>query len=547
LKLSRLATIYEAIAEATGEPERVAILRDLFRSLDRKTLAAVAHLTAGEVVDPVLSDTLGIGPGTIRDALAGLTGRSPAEVVEAVRRSGDLSAGAADLVGGEDTLTVTELWRRVNRAVERDEDRRALIEWVYAHTTPEGARYFTRMVLGQMRIGIGLGALIRAISRAFEVEEDVLQRLYALSDDIGMVAVRASRGRASVMRAGLELFRPYQFMNAQKVDDPAEIFERLGGGPIIFEVKYDGARLQIHIRDGAPLEIRLYSRRLNDVTAALPDVVAALRRGWKGGDAIIEGEAVAYDATLQRKQPFQAVLTRLGRKYDVEETARETPFILYLFDILYHKGEELMSLPEKERRSRLRKLFRVGDRLKLTADLVTSDPAEEDAFFRAAIEEGHEGLVAKDPDAVYVPGRRTENWMKIKPAFETLDVVIVGGIWGSGRRKGTLSSLIVAVRDDERLLTVGKVGTGFSEQALRDLTAKLEPLIVGGSGRSVEVEPSIVIEVDFQGIQKTSAYDAGYALRIPRFKRERIDKSVREADTLERLLRLYTSSLREGR
>jgi DNA ligase-1 len=155
--------------------------------------------------------------------------------------------------------------------------------------------------------------------------------------------------------------------------------------------------------------------------------------------------------------------------------------------------------------------------------------------------------VAKDPDAVYVPGRRTENWMKIKPAFETLDVVIVGGIWGSGRRKGTLSSLIVAVRDDERLLTVGKVGTGFSEQALRDLTAKLEPLIVGGSGRSVEVEPSIVIEVDFQGIQKTSAYDAGYALRIPRFKRERIDKSVREADTLERLLRLYTSSLREGR
>ena len=150
--------------------------------------------------------------------------------------------------------------------------------------------------------------------------------------------------------------------------------------------------------------------------------------------------------------------------------------------------------------------------------------------------------MAKDPEAVYVPGRRANNWMKLKPAFETLDVVVVGGIWGSGRRRGTLSSLVVAVLDKDRFKTVGKVGTGFSEATLKELTAKLEPKIIASRGRNVEIEPEMVIEVDFQDIQKTTAYDAGYVLRIPRFKRERTDKSTREADTLARLKRLYNQS-----
>jgi len=151
--------------------------------------------------------------------------------------------------------------------------------------------------------------------------------------------------------------------------------------------------------------------------------------------------------------------------------------------------------------------------------------------------------MVKDPDGVYVPGRRTEQWMKLKPAFETLDVVVVGGIWGSGRRKGLLSSLIVAVRGGRgEFLTVGKVGTGFSEAVLRDLTARLEPKIITTRGHTVEIEPETVIEVDFQDIQKTDRYGSGYALRIPRFKRERTDKSIREADTLQRLKRLYNSS-----
>jgi DNA ligase-1 len=162
-----------------------------------------------------------------------------------------------------------------------------------------------------------------------------------------------------------------------------------------------------------------------------------------------------------------------------------------------------------------------------------------DRFFQAAVTAGQEGIMVKDPNGVYIPGRRTDKWMKLKPAFETLDVVIVGGIWGSGRRKGMLSSLIIAIQGSKNeLLTVGKVGTGFSESVLKDLTERLVPRIIISRGHTVEIEPEIVIEVDFQGIQKTDRYSSGYALRIPRFKRERIDKSIKEADTLTRLKRL---------
>jgi DNA ligase-1 len=275
----------------------------------------------------------------------------------------------------------------------------------------------------------------------------------------------------------------------------------------------------------------------------MPDVAEALRQAWKGKDAILEGEVVAFDPALKEKQAFQAVLMRLGRVHNIEEKVREIPLVLYLFDLLYYDGHDLMDEPQSERRKQLRKLFRSTERVKITDEIVSDRIADEEKFFKQALRAKHEGLMVKDPDAPYVPGKRTDHWMKIKPQFETLDVVVVGGIWGSGRRRGLLSSLVVAIRDKDEFRTVGKVGTGFSEEILKDLTAKLEPKIITTTrGRNVEIEPLMVIEVDFQDIQKTNRYRAGYVLRIPRFKRERIDKSTREADTLERLKRLYQQS-----
>ena len=540
MKFSELAAVYERISAAKNDPARVSLLAEVFGSADAKTLEAAAHFTLSEAVDPQLSDRLGVGPGTIRSALARMFHLNAEEINDEVKRTGDMSEVVAAHVKGADSLTVEGLWRRINRAVEKEEPREELVEHVFRNTTAAGANYFTRIILNQMRIGAGLRTIARALASAFNVEAREVEHLYAMTNDIGLVAARAKKGSKALGRAGLTLFRPYQFMNAQKVDDPREIFEKLRGKRILFEVKYDGARLQIHLkRDGRETEVRFYSRRLNDDTRAMPDVAAALKKAWKGGDAILEGEAVAFDPALREKQPFQAVLMRLGRVHGIEEKAREIPLVLHLFELVYDDGEDLMNVPQAERRARLSKLFRTTDRVKMTESVTTDSPDEQAAFFRRAIEEGHEGLMAKDPDAVYVPGRRAENWMKIKPAFETLDVVITGSIWGSGRRRGLLSSLIVAVRDRSGFKTVGKVGTGFSEEALRELTARLEPAIIATRGRDVEIEPSIVVEVDFQDIQKTARYAAGYALRIPRFKRVRTDKSTREADNLERLKRLY--------
>jgi DNA ligase 1 len=539
MKFSKLAQTYDRVQQAKNEPGRIQILAKLFAGLDKRTLEAVAHLTVGELVDPQFSDKLGIGPGTIRAALASASVHTEAEIEDEIRRTGDMSEVVARLARGSDTLTVDDLWQRVNRAVQRDEDRLQLLADVFAKTSPDGAKYFTRMALNQMRIGVGFGTLARAIARAFDVEAAQVEHLYAMTNDIGLAATRAKQGARSLERAGITLFRPYQFMNAQKIDDAREIFERLRGKQIIFEVKYDGARLQIHLKRGKPDEIKFYSRRLNDDSAAMPDIAEALRKAWKGGDAILEGEAVAFDPELKEKQPFQAVLMRLGRVHGIAEKAREIPLVLYLFDLLYHDGVDLMRQPQSERRRQLKKLFRQTDRVKMTDEVVSDQLRDEEKFFKQALRAKHEGLMVKDPDAPYVPGKRTEHWMKIKPAFETLDVVVVGGIWGSGRRRGLLSSLIVAIRDRDEFKTVGKVGTGFSEETLKDLTAKLEPKIITTRGRNVEIEPEMVLEVDFQDIQKTTRYRAGYVLRIPRFKRERTDKSIREADNLERLKRLY--------
>jgi DNA ligase-1 len=542
MKFSELAQTYDELQQTKGEPQRIRVLVELLRGLDKKTLGAVAHFTVGELVPPQLSDKLGIGPGTIRAALVDITGRTADEIDDEVKRTGDMSEVVARTVRGSDRLTVDELWRRANRAVTRDEDRLKLVGEIFASTLPVGAKYFTRMALNQMRIGVGFGTLTRALASAFDVDARLVEHLYAMTNDIGLTAATAKKGRKSLERTGLALFRPYQFMNAHKMDDHAEIFRRLKGKQIIFEVKYDGARLQIHLKRGDPALIKFYSRRLNDDSAALPDVAEALRRAWKGGDAIMEGEAVAFDPALKEKQPFQAVLMRLGRVHNIQEKAREIPLVLYLFDLVYHDGRDLMDRPQSERRDELKKLFRTTARVKMTDAVVSDKMTDEEKFFRQALSAKHEGVMAKDPDAPYVPGQRTDNWMKIKPAFETLDVVVTGGIWGSGRRRGLLSSLVVSIRDKDRFKTVGKVGTGFSEALLKELTAKLEPKIITTRGRNVEIEPEMVIEVDFQDIQKTNRYAAGYVLRIPRFKRERTDKSVREADNLERLKRLYKQS-----
>jgi DNA ligase 1 len=311
-------------------------------------------------------------------------------------------------------------------------------------------------------------------------------------------------------------------------------------GTAAVEWKYDGARVQIH-KDGDL--VRIYSRRLENVTSSLPEVIKAVVSQVKARKVILDGEAVAMGPD-GRPRAFQDILKRFRRKYNVEKLAAQIPLHLFLFDILYLDGETLIDLPLSERRSRL---VQVADK-SITADQVlTGDPAAVDAIYKGALKAGHEGVMIKNPGSVYAPGKRGKNWLKIKPIMETLDLVVLGATWGEGRRATYLGSYRLACLDPETgdLLDIGWVATGLSDEALSELTELFRDKILVQKGMEVELRPKVVFEVAYEEIQKSQNYSSGYALRFPRLIAVRDDKSPEEADTLSRVISLY--KLQRGR
>ena len=372
MKFSELANIYDQISNARNDAARVKVLSDAFKNADTKSLAAIAHLSFGELVPPELNGQLGIGPGAIRKQIAELADKDVSEIDDEVRETGDMSEVAARYADGRDTLKVDELWQLLQETVKKDKSRPAMLEKIFTNTTSAGAKYFTRMALNQMRLNVGLGTMTRSIGKAFDVSPSAVEHLYAMTNNIGLAAVQAKKGETALEHSGVELFHPYQFMNAHKVDDADLIIpaDKPSKKNWILETKYDGIRLQIHTQK-KPWKVTLYSRRLNDDTGSMPDVVEAIKKAWKGGDAISEAEAVAFEPTMKKRLPFQAVLQRFGRKHSVAKMVDEIPLVLYLFDVLYDDGESLFNVTQKERRSRLEKLFKPSDRVQITDSRVT--------------------------------------------------------------------------------------------------------------------------------------------------------------------------------
>jgi DNA ligase-1 len=296
-------------------------------------------------------------------------------------------------------------------------------------------------------------------------------------------------------------------------------------GAVAAEYKYDGTRIQFHKKGS---EVHVYSRKLEEVTTAIPDVVRRLSAATTR-DVILDGEAVAMKDG--RPMPFQFVLRRFRRKYDVEEQAGKIELVPYIFDILVLDGETLIDLPFRERRKRL------GEALTdhVTPQLVSDDPAAIETFYNAALDAGHEGIMVKDLDSRYQPGVRGKHWVKVKPEVDTLDLAVIGGEWGEGRRAHLFGSFLLACQDRGRLLPVGKVATGLSDEMLATLHEALKDLVVSEKGKEVSFEPRVVFEVGYSEIQSSPNYESGFALRFPRFIRLRDDKGVDEIETLESL------------
>jgi DNA ligase-1 len=373
--------------------------------------------------------------------------------------------------------------------------------------------------------------MAEAIAKAAEVPASTVRRALMFSGDLAEVAVAAlSRGREGLARFSIQLFRPVQPMLAATAEDVAEAIERFQTTEL--EYKLDGARVQVH-RAGD--EVRVYTRGLNDVTAAVPELVeGALALPVR--EIILDGETLAFRGD-GKPHPFQVTMRRFGRKLDVERLRQELPLDALYFDLLYLDGASLTDRPASER---VEALARVLPAQLTIPRAVTGDPEEARAFLRRALAAGHEGIMAKDLDAPYEAGRRGQSWLKLKPAH-TLDLVVLAAEWGSGRRRGWLSNLHLGARDPVGggFVMLGKTFKGLTDELLEWQTRRLLELETARDDYTVFVKPELVVEIAFNDVQHSPHYPAGMALRFARVKRYRTDKRPEDADTIATVRQIF--------
>jgi len=532
-----------------GSIEKTALLASFFSELDEAELLVVPSFVMGSAFPASSEMLLGVGPSTLYEALSKATGASSAEINGILRRTGDVGAVAAEVVEKRkpatlsafikaDSLSILDVHSRFLELARASGKRSQGVKmkhlrYLFGEAGPLEARYIARLALEDMRIGVGEGIVRDAIAKAFDRTAEEVERGYNFTNDLGLVAQKAKEGRLSDLT--IEIGRPIKMMLAQLGSGiPGSVAEM---GTAAVEWKFDGSRVQIH-KNGD--EIEVFSRRLENVTRSLPEIVGFVREYIRAESAILDGEAVARGED-GRPLPFQEILKRFRRKYKVERTAKKIPLELWLFDLVYLNGRVLIDESLRERR---RLLEEVGDSKILATQTVTADPEKVTEIYQEAIGAGHEGVMLKSPESPYAPGKRGKNWLKIKPVMETLDLVVIGARWGEGRRASFLGSYRLASPDPDtgRLEDVGWVATGITDEMLVELTDLFRELIlVSGEGMEVEVKPEVIFEVAFEEIQKSKNYSSGYALRFPRLVRVRDDKALEEADTLDRVATLYAT------
>jgi DNA ligase-1 len=409
-----------------------------------------------------------------------------------------------------------------------------IAEGLLNRASPAEAKFIIRMLLGEMRTGFQEGLLAEAVAKAFNVSSDLVRKAAMMTGDLGVVAEAAKTGGEPAV-SSIEL-KPFRVVKPMLAAMSSGVKEALmeHGGTSAFEYKLDGARVQIHVSDGT---VRIWSRRLTEVTDSLPEIVKLVQSKIKASKAILEGEVVAIGRD-QKPLPFQHLMRRFRRKHEVERSVQEIPTELHLFDLLYANGESLIDKPYTERRERLSE---VANGMELVKSIVTSDASAAQKFLEKALSAGHEGLVAKSLNGYYTPGTRGKKWLKIKQVMEPLDLVITEAEYGYGRRHEWLSDYTLSARDEEtgKFMPLGKTFKGLTDEEIKEMTTRLKSLMIAKRGRKIILKPEVVVEVAFNEIQESPKYDSGMALRFARITRIRLDKSPEEADTISRVRSLY--------
>ena len=543
--LQGFAEIAESVAATTKKLAKAAILGAYLRALNDADLSRATRYFAGQQFAQSDSRTTNVGGSIISAALSEATGVSLEDMSPRYVKLGDPGDLAMEIVAEAKrsaaipSITLVEVESTITRLSETrgTKNKTAILSNALHRASPLEAKYLVKLLAGDLRIGLREGLVEDAIARAFEQSLDDVSYANMLLGDIGETAVRA---RAADLRdVSMRLFHPIKFMLATPAADLTDI-ARTMPTEFVVEDKFDGIRAQAHVKDG---RVAIYSRTMDEITHRFPELLEPLKA--LPTDVIIDGEVVpaSDDAIL----PFSELQKRLGRKNVGTQLLIAVPVVLVAYDLLYASGEVLINKPLAERREMLERLVPAAGPLRLSAGKLFRDAADLDDEFSAARQRGNEGLMIKSPASIYKPGRRGRDWLKLKRAIATLDVVVTAVEVGHGKRKHLLSDYTFAVRrsaEDGELLNIGKAYSGLTDKELTELTEwfRNHTLQEFGHGRVRLVEPSIVIEVTFDRIQPSKRHKSGFAMRFPRILRLRPDKLPEDIDTLDTVKRLVETT-----
>ncbi|NVO66541.1 ATP-dependent DNA ligase [Methanofollis tationis] len=543
MDFAEFSRICEEIEGISGRLEMIDVIAGVLSSLSNDELPVFVRFVMGRVFPDWSPLKLGIGPNLLYEAVGYVAGRKKAAVVAAVNETGDVGLAVERLLATKsqtsfftEPLTLTGVYADCTRIATTDgtrsqREKLRIIEGLLGNAGALEGRYLSRLLLEELRIGVGEGNVRDAVARAFAVDVSLVAHAHQALNDLGEVALLARQGEEALRAVRIEPFRPVKMMLAQQGTIGEMVADH---GAVAVEYKYDGTRFQFH---KVGKECRMYSRKLEDVTAAVPDVIEALDRAIPH-DVIVDGEVIAVKDG--RPRPFQFVLQRFRRKHEVEEAIGRVDLVPHLFDILYLDGETIIDRPFFERR----KILEETASAYLAPQWVSDDVSRLEEIYADALDAGHEGVMLKTLDAAYTPGVRGKNWIKIKPAVDTLDLAVIGAEWGEGRRARLFGSFLLACQQEGELLPVGKVATGLSDESLAAIYDLLKDLVIAEKGKEVVLEPAVVFEVGYAEVQKSPTYASGYALRFPRFVRVREDKGVDEVETVDGMLERYERQLK---
>ncbi len=584
-----LAECYDKLEVVSSRLKMVEILSELFNKLDSEEIAATVYFTQGILLPPFEGLEMGVADKLVEEAAATATGYTKEQIDKEYKKSGDLGF-AVQKAKSETKLksirtrhyTILEIYNSMMKIAgtsgEGSKDKKVnMLADMISASTPLEVKYIVRYPLGQLRMGVGDSTIMEALSvtgtgdRKFKGE---LERAYNICSDLGLVAHDLkSKGQKAIKDFKVTLFKPVRPALAERLATAEEIIKRMGGTTSV-EQKYDGFRVQVH-KNGN--KIKLFSRRLENTTDMFPDLIKAVTDEVKADRIIFEGEALAFNESTSEYLPFQETIQR-KRKHDIKRMAEELPLHLFAFDVLYMDDKNMLNEPYEKRRSKIESLFKNGKLITPTVNIVTKSSKELEEFFEKSVENGLEGVIAKDLKAPYIAGARKFSWIKLKRSYkgelsDTMDLVIVGYFLGRGSRaEFKFGGLLCAAYNKKRDMfeTISRIGTGFTEAQMEALNEKLGKIKLGKKPARVDsviepdfwVEPRYVVTINADEITRSPMHtcgrskenggmETGYALRFPRLVSSgdeaiRADKSAEDATTTDEVVKMFKIQKKVG-